>query len=75
MENEERKYETSIKIEVLAYLVGQGENQETPKFSIRESAVQVRIQRERAVWDDPLVVGGPAEDDKKNFGVDGKYRE
>tara|TARA_R100000152_G_C6753095_1_gene176840 strand:- start:9 stop:923 length:915 start_codon:yes stop_codon:yes gene_type:complete len=75
MENEERKYETSIKIEVLAYLVGQGDNQETPKFSIRENAVQVRIQREHVVWDDPLVVGGPDGDDKKNFGVDGKYRE
>jgi len=75
MEGEERKYETSIKIEVLAYLVGQGENQDTPKFSIRENAVQVRIQREHVVWDDPLVVGGPGKDDKKNFGVDGKYRE
>jgi hypothetical protein len=75
MEGEERKYETSIQIEVLAYLVGEGDNQKTPRFSIRENAVQVRIQREHVVWDDPLVTGGPGGDDKKNFGVDGKYRE
>tara|TARA_Y100000592_G_scaffold61510_1_gene96087 strand:+ start:9755 stop:10669 length:915 start_codon:yes stop_codon:yes gene_type:complete len=75
MENEERKYETTVQIEVLAYLVGEGDNQKTPKFSIRENAVQVRIGREHTVWDDQIVTGGPPEDDKKNFGVDGKYRE
>jgi hypothetical protein len=75
MEGEERKYETTIQIEVLAYLIGEGDNQETPKISIRENAVQVRIGREQAVFDDQLVTGGPAGDSKRNFGVDGKYRE
>ena len=75
MENEERRYETIVQIEVLAYLVGEGDNQKTPKFSIRENAVQVQIGREHTVWDDPIVTGGPPGDDKRNFGVDGKYRE
>ena len=75
MEGEERRYETDITLEVLGYLVGEGDNQKTPKYSIRENAVQIRIQRERAVFDDPLVTGGPGGDSKQNFGVDGKYRE
>ena len=75
MENEERRFETSIDIKVLGYLIGEGLNQETPKFSVRENAVQVRIPRERVVWDDPLLTTGPGNDSKQNVGVDGKYRE
>ena len=75
MENEERKYETVITLEVLGYLVGQGENQETPKFSVRENAVEVKIPREHVVWDDPIVTGGPPAVSKENVGVGGKYRE
>ena len=75
MEEEERRYETNISLEVLGYLVGEGDNQETPKYSIRENAVQIRIGRERAVFNDPLVTGGPGGDSKRNSGVDGKYRE
>jgi hypothetical protein len=75
MEGEERRYETDISIEVLGYLVGEGDNQETPKYSVRENAVQIRIGREQAVFNDPLVTGGPGGDSKRNFGVDGKYRE
>ena len=75
MENEERKYETVITLEVLGYLVGQGENQETPKFSVRENAVEVRIPREHVVWGDPIVTGGPPGASKENVGVGGKYRE
>ena len=75
MENEERRFETSLEIKVLGYLVGEGVNQETPKFSVRENAVQVRIPRERVVWDDPLPTTGPGNDSKQNVGVGGKYRE
>tara|TARA_R100000234_G_scaffold119993_1_gene104738 strand:+ start:3511 stop:4452 length:942 start_codon:yes stop_codon:yes gene_type:complete len=75
MENEERRFETSIDIRVLAYLVGEGLNQDTPKISIRENAVQVRIPREHAVWSDPLPAAGPSGTGKENAGVDGKYRE
>ena len=75
MDNEERIFQTEIQIRVLGYLVGEGDSQKTPKFSIRENAVQVRIPRERVVYDDPLVTGGPGTDSKRNVGVDGKYRE
>lgn len=75
MDGEERKYETNVNVEVLGYLIGEGDNQKTPKYSVRENAVQIRIQREHAVFDDPLVTGGPGGDSKENFGVDGKYRE
>mgnify|MGYP003120483754 CR=1 FL=1 len=75
MQNEERRFETSVDIRVLAYLVGEGLNQDTPKFSIRENAVQVRIPREHVVYGDPLVTHGNGKDSKRNVGVDGKYRE
>ena len=75
MDGEERRFETTVEIKVLGYLVGEGINQPTPKFSVRENAVQVRIPREHIVYDDPLQVGGPGKDSKRNIGVDGKYRE
>jgi hypothetical protein len=75
MENEERIFQTEIEIKVMGYLIGEGDNQKTPKFSIRENAVKVAIPRERVVYDDPIVTTGPAEDSKINVGVDGKYRE
>jgi hypothetical protein len=75
MENEERRFETTVQIKVLGYLIGEGINQETPKLSIRENAVQVRIPREHVVWGDPLVTRGSDKDSKRNVGVDGKYRE
>ena len=75
MDNEERKFETTVQIKVLGYLVGEGINQKTPKFSIRENAVQVYIPREHVVWDDPLPTSGPSGTGKENVGVDGKYRE
>lgn len=75
MEGEERRFETTIQIKVLGYLVGEGINQKTPKFSIRENAVQVRIPREHVVWGDDLPSSGPSGTGKENVGVDGKYRE
>ena len=52
MDDEERKFETSIDIKVLGYLVGEGANDDRPKFSIRENAVEVKIPRERTVFGD-----------------------
>ena len=75
MEDEERRFQTELTIKVMGYLVGEGINQATPKFSVRENAVEVKIPREHVVWDDPLLVGGPDKDSKQNVGVDGKYRE
>jgi hypothetical protein len=75
MENEERRFQTTIQIKVLGYLIGEGNNQDTPKISIRENAVQVRIPREHVVYGDPLDTRGSDKASKRNVGVDGKYRE
>jgi len=71
MENDERKFETKVNIEVLGYLIGEDKNQPTPTFSIRENAVEFRIPRERVVLGDEL----SGNNNYKNKGVDGKYRE
>jgi hypothetical protein len=49
---EERKYETRIDIKVLGYLLGEDNNQETPKMVITENAVEVKIPRERIIVGD-----------------------
>lgn len=50
--SEERKFETTINLRVVGYLVGQGENREKPHFTIRENAVEVKIPRESVVVDE-----------------------
>jgi len=45
----ERSYETSIELKVIAALIGDGPNQETPKYVRRENAVDVKIARERTI--------------------------
>ena len=49
---EERKYETNINIKVLGYLIGEGENQETPKMVMHENAVEIKIPQERLISGD-----------------------
>lgn len=49
--NEERKFETSINLRVVGYLVGQGKNREKPHFSIRENFVEVKLPKESVVID------------------------
>tara|TARA_A100000172_G_scaffold44244_1_gene27180 strand:+ start:2973 stop:3923 length:951 start_codon:yes stop_codon:yes gene_type:complete len=61
---EQRNYETDITIEVLGYLIGEGENQERPKIVKRENAVDIKLGRERTI------VGDIPENIK-----DGFYRE
>lgn len=46
----QRNYETTINIEVLAYLVGEGENQEKPTIVRRENAVEVKLGREKTIF-------------------------
>ena len=58
MDNEERKFETSIDIKVLGYLIGEGANDERPKYAIRENAVEIKIRRERTVFGDIPEYGG-----------------
>ena len=48
----QRNYETTINIEVLGYLIGDGENQEKPKIVTRENAVEFKIGRERTILGD-----------------------
>ena len=45
----ERSYETTVEIKVLAALIGDGPNQETPKYVRRQNAVEVKISRERTI--------------------------
>jgi len=52
MGEDERMFETKFDIRILAHLIGQDKNQETPRIAIRENAVQIRFQRERVVTQD-----------------------
>ena len=49
---DERKYETTIKLNVFGYLIGDGKNQKQPRVVRRENAVQIRFARERIVVED-----------------------
>jgi len=51
---EERMFETKVQIKVLGHLIGEGDNREKPKVSIRENRVQVRISRERVISGDKI---------------------
>ena len=59
---DERKYETTIPIEVLGYLIGEDKNQEAPKVVIRENQVDVKLPRERVIFEDD-----PDCEDKASF--------
>jgi hypothetical protein len=45
----ERMYETSVDMKVIIPLIGDGVNQESPKYAKRENAVEVKIMRERTI--------------------------
>ena len=47
-----RTFVTDINFRVLGYLMGEGPNDEQPKFSIVENAVEVKIPRERVIVGD-----------------------
>tara|TARA_R100000808_G_C2155445_1_gene167968 strand:- start:19194 stop:20015 length:822 start_codon:yes stop_codon:yes gene_type:complete len=49
MGEDERMYEAEVGVRVLAYLVGEGSNQEKPFVVRRENAVEIKIPRERAM--------------------------
>ena len=52
LSDEERKFMTSINLKVLGYLMGSDKNDEQPKMTIRESAAEIRIVRERVIFGD-----------------------
>tara|TARA_R100001510_G_C7655614_1_gene214874 strand:+ start:2052 stop:2954 length:903 start_codon:yes stop_codon:yes gene_type:complete len=49
---DERSYTTKVSFEVLGYLIGEGPNGERPRIIRRESAVKVKIPRERVIFGD-----------------------
>ena len=49
---EHRNYENTVNIEVLGYLIGDGENQEKPVIVKRENAVEVKLSREKVIFGD-----------------------
>tara|TARA_R110002012_G_C11650443_1_gene611363 strand:- start:15 stop:968 length:954 start_codon:yes stop_codon:yes gene_type:complete len=49
---EERTFETVINFNVYGYLIGEGDNQKTPKIVLRENAVEVKIGREQVILGD-----------------------
>jgi len=52
MAEEERIYQTSIDIKILGYLIGSGNNQESPRIVERENAVELKLPRERVIFGD-----------------------
>ncbi len=80
---DERTIETQFNINVLGYILGSEENQDGPRVSFRESAVDVKITREEAIFGDIpqnisqadlLAAEGHTTDKTTNPGV-GKYPE
>jgi hypothetical protein len=51
-ETNERKYETTLTMNVLGYLIGDGKNQSQPRVVRRENPVQIRLARERIIVGD-----------------------
>jgi len=47
---EQRNYETMVKIKVLGYLIGDGDNEDRPNIVKRENAVEVKIPRENVIF-------------------------
>ena len=49
---EERMYQTEINLKVLGYLMGEGKNDQKPKFTVVENYVDIKIPRERVILGD-----------------------
>ena len=60
---EERSFQTKIDLKVLGYLLGDGENEEAPKVTIRETVTEVKLIRERSIVGDKK----PWESDDDSF--------
>ena len=54
MGDDERMFETNVSIKVLGYLIGEGNNRERPKVTIRENYVKIRVSRERVMAGDKV---------------------
>jgi len=54
LQQDERKFETTIEIQVFGYLIGDDKNENRPKIVIRENAVDVKFGKEETVVDSEL---------------------
>ena len=52
--NEERRFETTVGIDVLGYIIGAGVNEDQPNLVKRENIVKISIPRERSILEDKL---------------------
>lgn len=50
MGEEERRFETDISVRVEGFLIGEGENQEQQRVTVRENQVKVRFNREKTFF-------------------------
>ena len=66
---EERMFTAKVKIKVLGYITGDGENSNTPAITRRQNAIKVVISKER------VIVGDKRPWAEKIPGDDGNYRE
>ena len=60
---DERSFDTVIKLKVLGYLLGDGDNEEAPKIVTKETIVEVKLIRERTIVGDKK----PWESDDDDF--------
>jgi len=67
LDEDERLYQVTVPINVLGYLMGAGDNADTPKIVTRENAVEFRITRERVILGDEHFLSESE--------IDGFYRE
>ena len=73
---EERKYKSVITVKVLGYLIGEGENQEKPEKIIEENAVEVKIPKEKIIFDSPTKITKKAlESAKSNLSADAEIKK
>ena len=55
----ERVFETKIDIRILGYLIGANKNDERPKMTVRQNAVEIKLPREHVIFGDiPTTVSG-----------------
>ena len=63
LQEDERSFETEIKLKVLGFLLGDGVNEEAPKIVTKETIVEVKLVRERSIIGDKK----PWESDDDDF--------
>ena len=60
---DERMFQTKVDLKVLGYLLGDGENEEAPKVTVRETVTEIKLIRERTIVGDKK----PWESDDDSF--------